>query len=909
MSDAPAPDRTVSGCTRCGGPLHGNTTGMCPLCTAGATAATAAPEPPLPEGTVFRGLVIEGVLGKGGMGVVYKARQPGLDRHVAVKILPKALSADPEFVKRFLREGKAMASLTHPNIVAIYDFGQEGERHFIVMEFVDGLNLRVLIREKQLNSGEALAVIPQVCDALQYAHGEGVVHRDIKPENILLDKKGRVKIADFGLAKVLGDQTRAEALTVTNMVMGTPNYMAPEQLENPKAVDHRADLYSLGVVLYEMLTGELPVGRFDPPSKRAKMDVRLDQVVMRALEKHAERRYQDAASIKTDVTRITQGVPAASASTRGLVLALGAAVVALAVVLVVVLARKGPVASPSPTATLAAPTATPEPDWFAGSRIRDEELPRDWKHPAATFDSTDPGEILQRVNYLGLGDGAKRLKRVRLEVVGAERHEHVQAWTLEFDSEESAAAGLQALATKHKDGSPGLVAVKRVVFFGWAGFQLPVKVSLVLQKIEDLVRSRWGAAPAQRRGPSLVIAEDLPPGWQRAKAWKGESLPITDPAKVLGDLAAWWKVDPETVWDVECSAVGPAAEPEAVRILSVRCTDSEPVAEFQVKGRTIGEPEGIARAEIFAENHRLAVVALHSKSPEAQSGFDTLTRRIGDRIDYGHGLKLEPKVRVDRVRVVDSEIEIVFDLMGASLRRLKERGTWKHKLQMGWATAIEWDAPPPADLTRQGPVVRAVVKVPVDDRVARALELRPSSLNLEIAFDLPDEADPIKLNHGLEPETFPKRFLDGLGRYALNGNDLPTGWEYRWRDDDEHFPRWCDSEKELDWLAEELKGLAPLAGSSLRAGFLYALAPKQWKKGGAGFEALRVAVLHMPEEASRVAFLGKARAVTAMSGSDRHVVIASGAFVAVAWLRGTDAAAIEGFDRFAALLRRKLGVE
>src|SRR5262249_59577066 len=146
-----------------------------------------------------------------------------------------------------------------------------------------------------------------IWEAIQYADEQGVVHRDIKPENILLDRRGHVKIADFGLAKLLGQKAAASALTGSHQVMGTPHYMAPEQMEKPLAVDHRADIYSLGVVFYEMLTGELPLGRFAPPSQRVHVDVRLDEVVFRALEKEPERRYQHARRVKAGCESITTG--------------------------------------------------------------------------------------------------------------------------------------------------------------------------------------------------------------------------------------------------------------------------------------------------------------------------------------------------------------------------------------------------------------------------------------------------------------------------------------------------------------------------------------------------------------------------------------------------------------------------
>ena len=149
----------------------------------------------------------------------------------------------------------------------VYDFGRTDEFFYFVMEYVDGVNLRALIRDGKLEPEQALKIVPQICDALQFAHDEGVVHRDIKPENILIDKKGRVKIADFGLAKLLGRTQDELSLTGTGQLMGTLGYMAPEQLQEAHTVDHRADIYSLGVVFYEMLTGKLPIGRFDPPSK------------------------------------------------------------------------------------------------------------------------------------------------------------------------------------------------------------------------------------------------------------------------------------------------------------------------------------------------------------------------------------------------------------------------------------------------------------------------------------------------------------------------------------------------------------------------------------------------------------------------------------------------------------------
>jgi serine/threonine protein kinase len=299
---------TTKKCSTCNSLYSGE---ICPKCMAGfaqkSTEPTAPPEElPLKPGQSFHGLEILELIGRGGMGVVYKARQPALDRLVALKILPQKMALDPDFQNRFIREAKALGSLSHPNIVAVYDFGADSGLFFFAMEFIDGTNLRQVLRDRKLSPEQALKIVPQLCDALEYAHGEGVVHRDIKPENILIDRKGRVKIADFGLAKLVGaDVAAAGMLTVTNMVMGTPHYMAPEQVENPKGVDHRADIYAIGVVFYEMLTGELPIGRFEMPSKKVQIDVRLDDVVLKALEKSPDRRYQNASDIKDAVTRAT----------------------------------------------------------------------------------------------------------------------------------------------------------------------------------------------------------------------------------------------------------------------------------------------------------------------------------------------------------------------------------------------------------------------------------------------------------------------------------------------------------------------------------------------------------------------------------------------------------------------------
>jgi serine/threonine protein kinase len=232
------------------------------------------------------------------MGIVYRARQPHLDRLVAIKVLPADAGKDPSFHERFTREARALARLSHPHILTVHDFGQADGQSYFVMEYVDGTNLRQRLRAGPLPEAEAVRIVRQVCDALQYAHEEGIVHRDVKPENVFLDKKGRVKIADFGIAKLLTRKTGEFTLTGPWQVMGTFRYMAPEQLENPQELDQRADIYSVGVMLYELLTGSLPQGHFPLPSQKVAADRRLDAIVLKALEREPGARYQQAAEMK-----------------------------------------------------------------------------------------------------------------------------------------------------------------------------------------------------------------------------------------------------------------------------------------------------------------------------------------------------------------------------------------------------------------------------------------------------------------------------------------------------------------------------------------------------------------------------------------------------------------------------------
>ena len=262
--------------------------------------------PPTPEelAQMLPQYRIESLLGRGGMGAVYKCWQPSLERPVAIKLLPAEFALDAVFVARFQREARTLAKLQHPRIITIHDFGQTSDGNlYFVMEYIDGTDLRKVLRGPGLAPEQALAVVGQLCDALQAAHRVGIVHRDIKPENVLITSDGYVKLADFGLAQPPREDG-ATILTGTNVVMGTPSYMAPEQFVGGAKADPRSDIFALGVMFYEMLTGQRPHGMFDPPSQKVQVDVRIDAVVLRALQSEPDRRYQQASEFRSDIDEI-----------------------------------------------------------------------------------------------------------------------------------------------------------------------------------------------------------------------------------------------------------------------------------------------------------------------------------------------------------------------------------------------------------------------------------------------------------------------------------------------------------------------------------------------------------------------------------------------------------------------------
>lgn len=340
---------------------------VCPVCGSAFSNSVCpkCPPPDLPtravaqesvnllrEGETFHNLEILGLLGRGGMGEVYKARQTSVDRIVALKVLPPGRARLAELESRFEREAKALASLAHPNIVTLFDFGEEAGLYYFTMAFIDGHTLRERMKRGPVPPTDTVRLLGPVLDALEYAHGRGVVHRDIKPENIMIDSDGRVRVTDFGLAKLAGAGEEMN-LTRSTAGIGTMGYMAPEQISNSRDIDHRADLYSVGVVAYEMLTGQLPIGDGETPG----LDSRLLEVLRRSMRRDPEQRFATAGEFRTALEA------AIAPRRRTAPLALAAVLsAALLVVVLLWLTRKPRTADPiPPPPSRVRPTAAYEP--------------------------------------------------------------------------------------------------------------------------------------------------------------------------------------------------------------------------------------------------------------------------------------------------------------------------------------------------------------------------------------------------------------------------------------------------------------------------------------------------------------------------------------------------------------------
>src|SRR5438067_5026208 len=273
---------------------------------------------------------LDGIVGRGGMAEVYRARDIRLDRVVAVKTLREDLARDQTFQARFRREAQSAASLNHPSVVAVYDTGEDDTHGshipYIVMEYVDGRTLRDLLRDdRRLLPERALEITDGVLRALDYSHRNGIVHRDIKPGNVMLTRTGEVKVMDFGIARAVSDAQAT--MTQTAQVIGTAQYLSPEQARGER-VDARSDLYSTGCLLYELLTGRPPFTGDSPvaiayqhvtenPVPPSRLDPEIpawaDAIVMKSMAKDPARRYQSAAEMRADLQRAASGMPVAAA--------------------------------------------------------------------------------------------------------------------------------------------------------------------------------------------------------------------------------------------------------------------------------------------------------------------------------------------------------------------------------------------------------------------------------------------------------------------------------------------------------------------------------------------------------------------------------------------------------------------
>jgi serine/threonine protein kinase len=269
---------------------------------------------------VFPGYEVLSILGRGAMGVVYKARQIGLDRFVALKVLPQGRHSDKESLERFRTEAKATAQLHHPNIVQIYDIGEQDELPYFSLEFVDGGSLAQKLIGQPQPPRQAALMVETLARAIAVAHERGIIHRDLKPANVLLTGIGQPKITDFGLARLLGEKNRH---TMQGAILGTPSYMAPEQARGQlKAICPATDVFSLGAILYEMLTGRPPFHgttvfdtiqqllheRARPPRQlRPELPLDLERIAMKCLEKPAGDRYVLASDLADDLRRFLSG--------------------------------------------------------------------------------------------------------------------------------------------------------------------------------------------------------------------------------------------------------------------------------------------------------------------------------------------------------------------------------------------------------------------------------------------------------------------------------------------------------------------------------------------------------------------------------------------------------------------------
>jgi serine/threonine-protein kinase len=310
-----SPD-TSTFCADCGTKLPSQEEAL-----AAATKTLETPVEELTRGALFAGRyeIIE-ELGKGGMGRVYRVEDTQIKQEMALKLIKPEIAAEKKVIERFKNELKTARDIRHKNVCGMFDLGEEKGSYYITMEYVPGGDLKRLIRRtKRLDTGTAISIAKQVCEGLTEAHGLGIIHRDLKPNNIMLDDEGRARIMDFGIARSL----KEKGITGAGVMIGTPEYMSPEQVEG-KEIDQRSDIYSLGVILYEMVTGQVPFEGDTPftigvkhKSERPKNPKELnDQIpddlnsaILKCLEKDKEKRYKSAEELRSELSNIEAGIP------------------------------------------------------------------------------------------------------------------------------------------------------------------------------------------------------------------------------------------------------------------------------------------------------------------------------------------------------------------------------------------------------------------------------------------------------------------------------------------------------------------------------------------------------------------------------------------------------------------------
>ena len=284
-------------------------------------SAAVTDTPPPAEARRIGKYLVRRELGRGGMGAVYLAEQPGLGREVAIKELLVNSAADPTALTRFLQEAQVMARSTHPNIIQVHDLEQVGDANYIILEYVKGRSLRELMNQRRVPLPQVFAIMHAVLQGLDYAHRRAIVHRDMKPENVLMSDEGDVKVADFGIARLTDDSGGGSTATKTGTTVGTPQYMSPEQVSSSK-VDGRSDLYSSGIMLYELICGRPPFtateadGPFTLMAKHVQapppppalhvpgLDMQLEEVILKALAKRPEERYQSGEEFDEALGRV-----------------------------------------------------------------------------------------------------------------------------------------------------------------------------------------------------------------------------------------------------------------------------------------------------------------------------------------------------------------------------------------------------------------------------------------------------------------------------------------------------------------------------------------------------------------------------------------------------------------------------